>query len=280
MKQYTRDTPGWVSLTWQARALCSALLRVVDRAGTVDVGRSGVKGLAALVRIPLEVVAEALPELCEAETVTFDGTRLLLPNFVEAQAAQTSAAERKRRQRETEEAVAALQEPEIPREQERVTRGHAESRVVTIRTEENRSDQKPLPPPAPSVEPQEEEGEEMDWDRVDTLNDIQGRPLTPSEQQEVADVVWKVIQRDKRERDLPVDIQRPEATKERPAFNPWAVAAAKRYGLSNLLWASRQFHDDDSFSASHWATRVFMTEGVYPQRCHPPREPRRKWGYG
>jgi hypothetical protein len=72
----------------------------VDRAGRLDLGRPGLRGLAALVRIPVEVVEGAVAELVASETLAMEGDTVIVPHFVEAQAAQASAAERKRRERE------------------------------------------------------------------------------------------------------------------------------------------------------------------------------------
>ena len=84
VRVYTRDTPDWCALSWEARALFAFLLRRVDRAGIVDLGRSGVRGLAGMVQMPPEVVERALPELLADGSVLQTGTTLVIPNFVAA----------------------------------------------------------------------------------------------------------------------------------------------------------------------------------------------------
>lgn len=99
VRVYTRDTTDWVALGWEAQSLFVLTMRKVDRAGILDLGKSGVRGLAALVAMPLEVVQRALPTLVEDGCVKLTGSVLVLPNFIEAQEAKQSDAQRKREQR-------------------------------------------------------------------------------------------------------------------------------------------------------------------------------------
>lgn len=103
---YTRDTPGLKVLEWESRALLWELLRKCDRAGIIDLGKTGVKGLAKTVDMPVEVVETALKELVTAETVTLRDNILLVPKFIEAQEASSSDKERQRKCRETARAKA------------------------------------------------------------------------------------------------------------------------------------------------------------------------------
>jgi hypothetical protein len=97
---YTRDTVDWLALGWEAQALFCLMLRKVDRAGLVDLGKGGTRGLAALLQMPLDVVDRALAILLEDSCVVRVGTKLLVRNFIEAQETPTSTAQRKRDQRE------------------------------------------------------------------------------------------------------------------------------------------------------------------------------------
>lgn len=99
VRVYTRDTTDWVALGWEAQSLFVLTMRKVDRAGILDLGKSGVRGLAALVAMPLEVVERALPVLLADGCVVMRGTVLVIPNFIEAQEAKQSDAQRKREQR-------------------------------------------------------------------------------------------------------------------------------------------------------------------------------------
>ena len=46
---YTRDTPEFLAMSWLARALFGLIMRKVDRAGILVVGRLGLKGVAVAV---------------------------------------------------------------------------------------------------------------------------------------------------------------------------------------------------------------------------------------
>lgn len=118
IRLYTRDTVEWEMLPWKARALWPNLLRKVDRAGYLPLGKYGARGLAALVKLPFdECVEEGLQGLLEDGCVelleTEDGEVLFVPNFVAAQEARKSARQRKEEQRERERAAQAC--PVTPR---------------------------------------------------------------------------------------------------------------------------------------------------------------------
>jgi hypothetical protein len=69
---YKRETDDDLMLTWQARAVWHEFLKRCDRSGLVAT-RRGAVGLAALLRIPLDVIETAMDELAE------DGRVRLLP---------------------------------------------------------------------------------------------------------------------------------------------------------------------------------------------------------
>lgn len=100
VRLYTRDTPDWLALSWQARALFIFILRKVDRSGVMDMGRAGERGLAALCAMPQDVVETALPELLADGCVERQGTSLIVPNFLDAQESRASGAARQRECRE------------------------------------------------------------------------------------------------------------------------------------------------------------------------------------
>lgn len=128
VRLYTRDTPEWTLLSWEARALFALLLRAVDRAGLLVLGRAGLRGVATLLRMPIEVVERAIPELIDDGCVDLDGDRLIVRNFIEAQEAAQSDAARKRTERER-----ARDQARADRlcGAQSVTRGHDRSRAVT-----------------------------------------------------------------------------------------------------------------------------------------------------
>ena len=104
---YTRDTAEWLALSWEARGLLMELLRKADRAGFVQTGKLEAKGLAALARMPLDVVERALPELLEDGCLTRVEKGYLFGNFVAAQETRSNDAQRKRDQRERDRDVLA-----------------------------------------------------------------------------------------------------------------------------------------------------------------------------
>jgi hypothetical protein len=99
---YTRNTPEWCVLSWQARALFGLILREVDRAGILPVGKLGLRAVAVAVRAPWEEIEKPLMEiLADGMAVHREELQLLVvPNFVEAQEASQSDKARKRTERE------------------------------------------------------------------------------------------------------------------------------------------------------------------------------------
>ncbi len=143
---YTRDTPEFLAMSWTARALFGLIMRKVDRAGILVVGRLGLKGVAVAVGGPWSEVEAPLGELLEDGCVVFRGASeaptpfLFLPGFMEAQEAVASDALRKRIQRERAHAAATIALGLTNRddvstqrdiESRDVTESHAASRGVT-----------------------------------------------------------------------------------------------------------------------------------------------------
>lgn len=108
VRVYCRDTPGWIVLPWEARALWLFLLRKMDRAGTLDLGRYGNRGIAAAVGMPLEVVEAMLPLLLEDGCLVHEGDRLRVPNYIAANETPSSGAERMRAYRERSRAKKSI----------------------------------------------------------------------------------------------------------------------------------------------------------------------------
>ncbi len=161
VKLYTRDTTDWLALSWQAQGLFVLILRKVNRAGVIDLGRAGKRGLAAHVggASAWASLEPHLDELLADGCVTFDGIALRVPNFVTAQTSIQSDKARKRAERErANDLVHDAPDTEEPKRDVTnrdggsrnvtecrvdVTPGHAASRDVTnreIRGEEIRTD--------------------------------------------------------------------------------------------------------------------------------------------
>jgi hypothetical protein len=86
-------------MPWQSRALLPLILRKVDRAGLIELGRHGVAGLAALTGIPADVALPGLEGLIACGAIEQNGTTIVVPNFLEAQEVRQSDAQRAREYR-------------------------------------------------------------------------------------------------------------------------------------------------------------------------------------
>lgn len=114
VRLYTRDTLTWLGWSLEAQGLFALLLRKVDRAGLLHLGRHGLRGVAAAVGHGSRwaTIEPALAELVHPETGAFvlvgsgDTLALLLPKFIEAQEARASDAQRQREKRERDRALA------------------------------------------------------------------------------------------------------------------------------------------------------------------------------
>lgn len=131
---YTRDTMGWLKLGWEAQALFYLILRQADRAGVVS-DYDDPDGLASFLRMPPEVVRRELPRLIKNGCIAERPGYLIVPNYVEAQEAHQTDAQRQRDFRDRRKALALAGELGI------------RSRTVTILRDE---------PPVPLVTPCDE----------------------------------------------------------------------------------------------------------------------------
>lgn len=102
VRLYTRDTPDWQCLSFLAQGLFCLLLRKVDRAGVIHLGKTGRKGAAIAVGHAHQWVQlePALDELLADGCVRIEGDLLVLPNFLDAQEALASDAARAKKARE------------------------------------------------------------------------------------------------------------------------------------------------------------------------------------
>jgi hypothetical protein len=135
VRVYTRETDDDLALTWEARALWDRMLTKFDRSGFVET-RRGARGLAAITRIPPEVVDRVLPELLEdGRLVQVDGG-YLAPNFIAAQEARKSDRQRQRESRERRRAqglgqIVTERDDEVTN-RDAVTNRDESSRSVTL----------------------------------------------------------------------------------------------------------------------------------------------------
>jgi len=94
VRLYIYDTVGWLMMTWEARATLPNLMRKLDRAGVLDLaeyaGEEMARAVAALIKIPEEVVGVGLADLLKRGTVVLRGQFLVMPNYVEGQSTPQS----------------------------------------------------------------------------------------------------------------------------------------------------------------------------------------------
>lgn len=131
VRLYTRDTVDWEMMPWQARALFPLLLRKVDRAGILHLGKHGAVGLANVVRLPIEVTEPGLAGLVADGSVELHGDSLVVRNFIEAQEATASDAKRARDYRERHRNSVTNRDAPVTQSDTDVTTHHGPSRDVT-----------------------------------------------------------------------------------------------------------------------------------------------------
>lgn len=163
VRLYTKDTATWKLLCWQAKCLLPLLLRKVDRAGIADIGEDLVEGVAALVDMPPELVANGLHGdgfkhgLLTREVFVVHGALLVMPNYIEAQEAKQSDAARQRAHRERARDLARAGGV-VTKRDETVTAGHTASHAVTpslavpSRALPSRAEPEQQSPPPPAVD--------------------------------------------------------------------------------------------------------------------------------
>ena len=112
VRVYTRDTLNWLALSFEAQGVLVLLLRKLDRAGIMDLGNHGKRGIIIAIGHGhrWEQLAPAVDELLRDGCLRIEGTRAVAPNFIEAQEAQASDAARQRtkRERERDKALAGI----------------------------------------------------------------------------------------------------------------------------------------------------------------------------
>lgn len=146
IKVYTRDTAGWLSVSWQARGLSLELARKLPRhTGELSLGRKGLATIAALLRAPWSEIEPFIRELIDDGRLVYNEERQTIsdPEHVARQTTATSAAERQRRAREAAAAAAGngASPPDAPASRA-VTRSHAASREGTASHEKKRREEK------------------------------------------------------------------------------------------------------------------------------------------
>jgi hypothetical protein len=124
---YTRNPPEWCVMKWQSRGLMGLILREVDRAGILELGKLGLRAVAVAVRAPWEEIEAPLHELLEDGCVVFreDLRVLVVPNFIDAQEAPASDKARQRAARERARDIARARSLLVTPPIQSVTEAHA-----------------------------------------------------------------------------------------------------------------------------------------------------------
>jgi hypothetical protein len=162
VKLYTRDEADWLVMPWWVRGLFYEIMKRVDRAGVLRLGKAGRRALAASLSATWDdFLADAVQTLADDGCIVFDEneTVLVIPNFIDAQGATSSDKARQRSRRERKRAlvtkrddVLTERDATITKRDRGVTFDHAVSRGVTpchdeIRVDEKREEK--IPPIVP-----------------------------------------------------------------------------------------------------------------------------------
>lgn len=142
VRWYTRDTKTWLLLGWEGQCVLGLTMRKVDRAGVLD-DVSDAADLAVIFAngMPVDVIQTGLNRLVKLNVVELTGSGLILPNYIEAQEAAQSDAQRARESRERKRSRSRIvtgitpstdeQSQNVTPESQAVTARHAQSQPVT-----------------------------------------------------------------------------------------------------------------------------------------------------
>lgn len=133
VRLYTRDTADWLALSFEAQGLLALILRKVDRAGLMPLGKQGKKAVAVTIGhgARWKTLAPALEELLADGCIAIRGDTLVVPNFIEAQEAAASDAQRKRESRARARDLMGAESRNVTESHECPDGGHNLSQPVT-----------------------------------------------------------------------------------------------------------------------------------------------------
>lgn len=133
VRLYVRNTTTWRRLGFEGQTMLMHMLRVVDRAGVLDIEDMSPGEAASLhTGAPTEFAGLGMSKLLELKALIHDGTRLVFPNFIDAQEATKSDRQRQKESRE-KRAVTKRDDSSQPvtEASQIVTESHVRSQVVT-----------------------------------------------------------------------------------------------------------------------------------------------------
>lgn len=119
-RDYVRDTEEWLDLSWRAQGLFRLLVRKMNRAGILEAKR-GAKSICTLLRVPVQdqgEVEQLLAELLRSPFLRQHKRGYIFPDYIAANEAIKSDAQRKRDSREGERAKAMFEADQLELEAE------------------------------------------------------------------------------------------------------------------------------------------------------------------
>jgi len=131
VRLYIRNTPDWMAWPWEARALFPLLLRAVDRAGVLELGKHGERALASVVGLPVEVVTVGLAALVDDGCVSRQENVLCVVRYIEAQECRQSDRVRQQESRAKRALVAKSEGGVVTKRDMKSQNVMVESRNVT-----------------------------------------------------------------------------------------------------------------------------------------------------
>lgn len=135
VRLYVRNTTTWRRLGFEGQCMLMHLLRVVDRAGVLDIEDMSPAEAAALhTGAPEEFAERGVGSLLRLETIVHDGSRLIFPNFMEAQETAKSDKQRQKESRSKRATVTKRDDQSQPvtSPSQNVTESHSRSQAVTV----------------------------------------------------------------------------------------------------------------------------------------------------
>ncbi len=230
VRLYTRDTPEDCLLSHEARFVWYEIIRKADRAGTIPLGRVGLDGLAAQLRAPRDVIERGLRELASDGRVRIGPSVIFVPNFMEAQEARQSDAQRKRESRAK-------------------ARSKANQESLSLRSNEQNFNVTTSPVRSPLARVREAKlGKARDGRERDESNSSESKP--PTEAESLAELLReKVLARD------------PRASFCQPATWPqtrasWLESLSTLYLTHGREWAEIREAIEWAEADSFWGPRV------------------------
>ena len=149
VKIYPRNTTNWKLLGWEGRCVLMMLLREVDRAGCLDI-EGGMEGLALLLDLPPDVTERGFASCVKRGSVVQNGNTAIIPNFVKAQEARQTDRVRQAESRARRRELGMMSQivTDVARRvtdcdptSHAVTESHTPSHDVTLRIDQNRSEE-------------------------------------------------------------------------------------------------------------------------------------------